>query len=133
MVLRDEQGQIIFTACTELLTCDNGVQAELEACREDLALERTKLPIMVKMDSIEAVSMLMAHCEDRSQHRVLVEEIRRVATAVHREISFTPIIHSQNKVSHALAAYGLSTPHTMVWLCSGLDFIVNLPKAHKPP
>ena len=62
-----------------------------------------------------------------------MEEIRRIAADDSREISFTHISRSQNKVSHVFAAYGRSTPRTAVWLRSGLDFIVNLCKADKPP
>ena len=135
MILRDDRGNIIYTACRQLLTCDNGLEAELAACREglELALYRTNPPIMVELDCAEAMSMLLARTGDRSQYRVLIEEIRRLAQDARREISFTLISRSQNKVSHALAAYGRATPRTAVWLCSGLDFVVNLSKADMPP
>lgn len=128
MLLRDERGDIIFTACRELHACDNGLHAELAACREGLALalQRTNLPIMVELDCAEAVSMITTHSENRSQHRVLVEEIRRMIADEPREISFTHISRSQNKVIHGLAAYGRGTPR-------GMDSIVNLCKAEKPP
>ena len=64
---------------------------------------------------------------------MLVEKIRRLAQDARREIFFTLISHSQNKVSHAFAAYGRATPRTAVWLCLGLDFVVNLRKADMPP
>ena len=88
---------------------------------------------MVELDCAEAMSMLLARTGDRSQYRVLIEEIRRLAQDARREIFFTLISRSQNKVSHALAAYGRATPCTVVWLCSGLDFVVNLSKADMPP
>lgn len=53
MILRDEKGDILFTACRELRTCDNSLQAELEGL--DIALHRTDKPICVEMDSLEAL------------------------------------------------------------------------------
>uniref|UniRef100_A0A8R7Q2Y6 RNase H type-1 domain-containing protein n=1 Tax=Triticum urartu TaxID=4572 RepID=A0A8R7Q2Y6_TRIUA len=68
MVLRTDQGDIIFTACRENCSCVNGLEAELAACREglELALHRTDLPILIEMDSVEAVNMLNASTNDRS-------------------------------------------------------------------
>ena len=98
-----------------------------------MALHRSDLPIIIEMDSVEAVNMLNASRRDRSRHRVLVEEIKRMKDAETREISITSISRSQNKVSHALAAYGRSTPRTAVWLGSGMCDIVNLVLADFPP
>ena len=117
----------------QLFTCDNSLQAELEACREglQLALHRTNMPILVELDCSEAVSMLSARSVNHSQVRALVEEIHIIAAADSREISFSLINRSQD--NHALAAYGRSTPRTVVWLRTGLDCIVNLSEAEKPP
>lgn len=52
---------------------------------------------------------------------MLVEEIQRMITVDTREISITYISRSLNKVSHALAAYGRSTPHTAVLVGAGLE------------
>lgn len=74
MILRDERGDIIYTACRQILTCDNGLEAELAACREglELALYRTNLLIMVELDCAEAVSMLLHILEiDRSTECLL--------------------------------------------------------------
>ena len=38
MVLRGAAGEIIYTACMQLRTCANGLEAELAACSEGLAL-----------------------------------------------------------------------------------------------
>ena len=134
MVLRNEKGELIFTACRQLFTCNNSLQAELEACREglQLALHRTNMPILVELDCSEAVSMLSARSVNHSQVRALVEEIRGIVAIESREISFSHISRSQNNGSHALAAYGRSTPRTVFWLRSGLDCIVNLSEAEKP-
>ena len=90
------------------------------------------MPILVGLDSTDAVSMLSAQSANRSQVRALVEEIRGIVAFESREISFSHISRSQNNVSHALAAYGRSAPRTAVWLRSRLDCIVNLSEAEKP-
>ena len=135
MILRDDRGEIIYSACRELRTCDNALEADLAACREglELALHRSNLPILVELDSAEAVSMITAREMDRSSHRALIEEIRRLARSDAREISFTLCSRLQNMISHELAAYGRSTPRTAVWLTAGMNFIVNLALAEKPP
>ncbi|XBI14851.1 hypothetical protein VPH35_057369 [Triticum aestivum] len=135
MILRDDRGEIIYSACRELRTCDNALEAELEACKEglELALHRSNLPILVELDSAEAVSMITAREMDRSSHHALIKEIRRLAGSDAREISFTLCSRLQNRISHELAAYGRSTPRTAVWLTAGMDFVVNLALAEKPP
>mgnify|MGYP005846068177 CR=1 FL=1 len=135
MVLRDSEGKIIFSACREIRACDNALTAELAASREGLELDlfRTDEPIKVELDCAEAVTMITARVQDWSAHRTVIEEIRRLATMEGREVSFSLCFRSQNKVSHELAKYGRSTPRTAVWLHSGLDFIVNLALAEKPP
>ena len=91
MILRDTQGNIIFSACRELRTCGNALGAELAACREglELALHRTTLPISVELDSSEAVSLIIANSDDRSVHRFVIQEIKSLASTEDREISFT--------------------------------------------
>ncbi|XP_073360138.1 uncharacterized protein [Aegilops tauschii subsp. strangulata] len=134
MILRDDRGETIYSACRELRTCDNALEAELEACREglELALHRSNLPILVELDSAEAVSMITAREMDRSSHRTLIKEIRRLAGSDARGISFTLCSRLQNMISHELAAYGRSTPRTAVWLTAGMDFVINLALAEKP-
>uniref|UniRef100_A0A8R7QFD9 RNase H type-1 domain-containing protein n=1 Tax=Triticum urartu TaxID=4572 RepID=A0A8R7QFD9_TRIUA len=68
MVLRSDRGGIIFTACREIRTCDNALEAELAACREglELALHRSDLSILIEMDSVKAVNMLNTSRRDRS-------------------------------------------------------------------
>ena len=117
MVLRSDKRCLIFSACKEIRTCDNGLEAELAACREGLvlALHRMDLPILIEMDSVEAVNMLNASTRDRSRNRVLVEEIKRMKDAETRDISFTSICRSQIKIIHALAAYGSTVGEPVLW------------------
>ncbi len=129
MVLRDASGAIIFTACRGLLTCDNALQAKLEACREglDLALQWTPLPVLIEMDCAEAVTMIQDNERNRSRYMTLVHEIKALM-ADQREVVITLASRSQNKVSHGLAAYGRSTPRTAIWLGSGMEEVVSLCK-----
>ena len=91
------------------------------------------MPIIVEMDSAEAVAMLKAPTTDRSQHRSLVEEISSLAALEAREVVFAQCSRWQNNTSHVLAAYGRSTPCTTVWFAGGPDFLVNLVMAEMPP
>ena len=90
MILRDDGGDIIYSTCREIRSCESVLEAELSTCREglDLALHRTTMPIIVEMDSAEAVAMLKAPTTDRSQHRSLVEEISSLAALEAREVVF---------------------------------------------
>ena len=135
IILRDDRGQIIYSACREIRTCDSALKAELAACREGiyLALHRTDLPIIVELDSAEVVAMLTVTTTGISRHHSLIEGIHRLVDLDAREILFTHCSSSQNNVSHELVAYGRSTPQTAVWLNVGTDFVVNLVMAGKPP
>ncbi|VAI52675.1 unnamed protein product [Triticum turgidum subsp. durum] len=134
MVLRNAHDEIIFTACRQLFACDNGLDAELEACKEGLALAlvRTTCPIQVELDCSEAVVMLQATEQNRSRHMTIVSELQGMLK-VDREISVTLTSRTKNKVSHSLAAYRHCTPQTAVWLGGGIDEIVNLCKDGEPP
>lgn len=127
MALRDEMGAIIFSACRELRTCADALQAKLEACREGvhLALQWTTKPVIVKLDCAEAVKMIQAKSCDRSRHMALIGEIKSLL-AEGRDIVITHIRRTQNRASHELAHYGRTTPRTAVWLGSGTDEVVRL-------
>ncbi|XBH62951.1 hypothetical protein VPH35_117042 [Triticum aestivum] len=135
MILRDDRGEIIYSACRELRACESALEAELAACREglELALHRTNLSIIVELDSAEAVTLLTTRTRDRSRHHILIEEIQSLADINDSEILFARCSRSQNNISHELAAYSRRTPHTAVWLSAGLDSVVNLAMAEKPP
>ena len=135
MVLRGDTGSIIFTACRQITTCDDGLEAELMACREglDLALHRTGLPIMVEFDCAQAILMLNTSHGYRSPYRTLVCDIQLLISENPWEISITHIRRTQNKVSHSLTAYGPSTPRTAIWFGTGTNEVVNLCMAEKLP
>ena len=75
MVLREDIGAIIFTACRQITTCDDGLEAKLMACKEglDLALHCTILPIAIELDCAHAASMLNASHGDRLRYMTLCE------------------------------------------------------------
>ncbi|KAM0901411.1 hypothetical protein ACQ4PT_019967 [Festuca glaucescens] len=67
-VLRDPNGEIIVSACRFLPSCQNPLEAELEACRHGLALalEWSTLQCVLEMDCSEAVEMISSGELDRS-------------------------------------------------------------------
>ena len=78
MILRDHNGDVNFSACRVLYSCRDALEAELCACMEglSLALHRSNLPIMVEMDSLEAVTMIACEVVDRSLYASIVKEIK---------------------------------------------------------
>ncbi|KAM0886716.1 hypothetical protein ACQ4PT_029504 [Festuca glaucescens] len=80
MVLRDEEGSIIFTACSYLKVCASPIEAEAIACREGLALalESSERPIIVESDCLELTSMIQADGVNRSPIAAIVNEIKKL-------------------------------------------------------
>ena len=72
IILHNNMGAILFLACTDAL------EAKLCACIEGLsvAIQRTKLPIVIEMDSEVTVSMISCDAVDRSVYASSVNEIR---------------------------------------------------------
>jgi ribonuclease HI len=60
MILRDEQGHIIFSSCRSLLFCDDPLEAEVRACLEglELALQHSHLPILIDTDCIQLAGQI---------------------------------------------------------------------------
>ena len=75
------------------------------------ALMRSDLPVMVEMDSLQAVQMIQSSDIDRSIYSSLVEEIKLLLN-LHRT-SITHIRRSQNKVSNCLAIFARVEGRTM--------------------
>lgn len=78
MIIRDENGSIIVSACKFLSSCCSPLYAELEACREDIAmaLEWSLAPCTIEMDCEEAVHMIKEEGIDRSVFSSTVQEIK---------------------------------------------------------
>ncbi|VAH69938.1 hypothetical protein VPH35_048126 [Triticum aestivum] len=118
MVLRDEQGCIIFSSCRELFSCRGALEAELGARMEglSLALMRSELPVAIEMDSLVAVKMIKYIFEDRS-----VKHLMGL-----RKTSITHVSRAQNKVSNSLANFARVEGRTMTWLGSGPPEAIEL-------
>ncbi|XBH70671.1 hypothetical protein VPH35_098283 [Triticum aestivum] len=81
------------------------------------ALMRSNLPVMVELDSLQAVRMIQSGDNDRSVYSSLVEEIKLLLN-LHRA-SITDIRRSQHKVGNCLAIFACVEGKTMIWLGSG--------------
>jgi ribonuclease HI len=68
MVLRDENGHIIFSACRQLLNCSDPLEAEAMACEEGLrlAMQRSDSPITVELNCSVLVDAIKEKNQDRS-------------------------------------------------------------------
>jgi ribonuclease HI len=82
MILRDSNGNIIFSACRNLLMCNNALEAEGQACLEglELALQYSQLPIIVDTDCVQLVAMVSDSSPDRSSLVHLISEIKRLSS-----------------------------------------------------
>lgn len=80
-------------------------QAELCACKEGLSisLQRCDLPIIIEMDSINAVNMIRSKVVDRSMYAHLVQDIKQLVSSHNACITHVP--HSCNKASDKLASF----------------------------
>ncbi|VAI92535.1 hypothetical protein VPH35_132053 [Triticum aestivum] len=119
MILRDNDGNIIFSACRSILHCSGPLQAELLACQEglSLALQWSTRPIDIEMDCMDAIKLIKSPTLDRSPHRMIVQDIKMLFGE--RDISIAHVSRNQNVVSHTLAVFGRSEGRTTVWLRSG--------------
>ncbi|XBH94238.1 hypothetical protein VPH35_085057 [Triticum aestivum] len=122
MVLRNSDGNIIFTSCRHLFPCDSALQAELEACKEgiSLALEWSSLPFIIETD-ISVAAMMISQAADAA----LVQEIKMLIRG-DRRVQVKAIKRERNQFSHELARIARTCIKTAVWLGSGLEGIVNL-------
>ena len=129
MVLRDDKGNVIYSACRELFSCREILEAELCACMEGLsfAIQRSDLPIIIEMDSIIAVKLIQAMDIDRSIYSSLVKEIRHLMSL--RDSCITHINRTQNKVSDSLAKFARQEGRTMTWVGSGPSVSLELAEA----
>uniref|UniRef100_A0A8R7VCU9 RNase H type-1 domain-containing protein n=1 Tax=Triticum urartu TaxID=4572 RepID=A0A8R7VCU9_TRIUA len=106
MILRDHEGEIVFSACRLLYACDDVLEAELLAIREEisLALQWSILPIDVESDCLEAVNMIKTGNSNKSKYAFIIREI--ISSLGERNSYITHIRRSYNRVSHALANFG---------------------------
>jgi ribonuclease HI len=124
MVLRDDAGNIIFTACHHLFQCEGALEAELRACEEglSLAMQWTDKPIVLESDCRVAVDMINEKGVNRSPVAALVNSIRRHFMG-DRMCKVVHVSRKLNGVSHILAKLGHTKFCTKVWLRSRPDEI----------
>jgi ribonuclease HI len=127
MILRDDNGAIVFSACEYLNHCANPLEAELVACREGIrkVIQLDCRPCIIEMDSCEAVSMIQETKLNRSPVAFLVEEIKELIRST-PSLKLAVISRDINSVSHLLANIGRSQARTMTWSNSGPEDVVAL-------
>jgi hypothetical protein len=126
MILRDEFGQVIFCACSQLLNCNDPFEAEAKACEEGLrsSLLRSTQPIIVETDCTNLIKAASGGMQDRSLLMHLISEIRFLVNG-EREFIFVKADRSQNRVSHRLANLARTDKLTMTWLGAGPECIIQ--------
>jgi ribonuclease HI len=124
MILRDDQGQIIFSTCRLLEGCDSPLEAELKACVEGLylAMQWTDRPILLECDCLEEVHMINDDAVNRSKMAGLVNEVKSYCRSG-RVCKVTHISREINCVSHNLAQLSRALSCSKIWIRSGPDEI----------
>ncbi|CAM0907844.1 unnamed protein product [Alopecurus aequalis] len=125
MVVRDHSGDIILSACRQLLSCRDALQAELSAVMEglSLALQWCNQPLIIETDCLEILKLLHTVEVDRSAYMATVEEIKSLMNV--RQVCITHVKRCQNTSSHFMANLGRTTGQTAVWLASGPEGLAN--------
>ena len=118
MVLRDHNGEEIFTACRWIFNCPGPLEAGLAACEEGLrlALHWSDKPLMVESDCAELISLISAGTADRSSNMFQAAEILELLKE--RQSQIQKISRTQNKAADAMAAIGRRQQRTTCWLAN---------------
>jgi ribonuclease HI len=116
MVLRDHQGEVIFTACRNLEYCRDATEAELVAIEEGLklSLHWTDLRLVIETDSAEAIALINDSTPNTSVHAFRINEIREFLRE--RESRFIKVSRDLNVVAHELARISRTQGKTDFWL-----------------
>jgi ribonuclease HI len=120
MILRDDLGQVIFSACSFLRDCDSPLEAETRACLEglQLALDRSDKPIQLELDCSVLLNAIKVTSLDRSPLTHVISEIKTLANGS-RNIIFVKVDRSQNRASHCLANLARAEGRTVLWSNAG--------------
>jgi ribonuclease HI len=80
MVLRDEMGEIIVSACKVLPNCNCPLEAELRACSDgvNLGMQWTDTPIIIESDCLVAIQMITDTEINRSKLAFWVNSVKHV-------------------------------------------------------
>jgi hypothetical protein len=103
-VLRDDLGNIFFTACRSFDRCASPLEAEIRACVEgqELTLQHSELPIIVESDCYQLIAATKHKSLDRSPPAHLVSELRFLSSH-DRVLEIVYVERSQIGISHNLA------------------------------
>jgi hypothetical protein len=120
MLLRDEHGQVIFSAYRQLQSCNAALEAEVHACREGvaLALQWSTKPLVVELDCVGLVDAINKSSLDRSAFSFLIQEIKALVNS-NRTISVVKVDRIQNRASDCLANFARQHSRTVTWVSSG--------------
>jgi ribonuclease HI len=134
MILRDDEGSIMATACSFLKTCASPLEAEMLACHEGMRIARewTDKPIVVESDCQVLVSMLKEEGVNRSPVATVVNQIKRLEHG-RPAFQFSHISRDLNVVSHTLARFGCTNQCTKVWIRHGPVIIRDACNEDKTP
>jgi ribonuclease HI len=126
IILQNDTGKIILSACRSLHACEEPLDAEVSACVEglELALLHSHLPIIMETDCSQLVSAILAKSKDRSLYMHLISEIKSLASG-DRLCKFVKVDRGQVRVSHCLVKWARSDHRTAVWLGSGSDVVIQ--------
>jgi hypothetical protein len=116
MVLRDHQGEVIFTACRNLEYCRDATEAELVAIEEGLklSLHWTDLRLVIETDSAEAIALINDSTPNTSVHAFRINVIREFLRE--RESRLIKVSRDLNVVAHELARISRTQGKTDFWL-----------------
>jgi hypothetical protein len=121
MILRDEDGQIVFSSCRQLFQCLDPLEAEAKACHKGLmlALQSSNKPIQVELDCLGLTEAIKEKQQNRSPILHVISEIKELVSGS-TIISSVKGDQSQNRASHYLANLVRAEGRIVMWIGSGL-------------
>ncbi|KAI4996770.1 hypothetical protein ZWY2020_052112 [Hordeum vulgare] len=107
MILRSDEGQIIYSTCRYLWSCSSVLEEELAACMEGINIARawSSAPMIIETDCLVAAQMIVQNETNRSTCATQVVEIKRTLEEV-GEHAISHLVRSRNKALHGLARMG---------------------------
>ena len=116
MILRRDDGSVIFAAYRVIFNCNEALEAEIHAIMQGmaLALQHTDLPVKVQSHSYNTLSILSGDSMSRSAYGHLVAEIKFCMDE--REFVPQKISRTQNRVANCMANYSHAESCTAVWM-----------------
>jgi ribonuclease HI len=112
MLLRNDQGDVIFAACRYLPQCQDATEAELTAIEEGLklTLQWSLLPFHVETDCAEALHLISDKGPNISAYAFQITAIRELLRE--RDCRITKINREANVASHELARLARVNEHS---------------------